>query len=227
MIDINRVSVSLNGTPILRNVSLEVKPEDFVFVIGASGVGKTTLLRMLYFDLLPTEGEVRVREFTSREMTPRKLPLARRHLGVVFQDFKLLGDRNVFENVAVSLYVTNTPKKKIHKRVLDVLDEVGISNKRDKKPGELSVGEQQRVAIARAIVNEPFVLLADEPTGNLDPATAQDIVMLLRKIHNHGTAVVMTTHDYDLLKLVPGARVITIENGAVASDQTTQEFMKV
>ena len=215
MISLSHVSVTLGGATVLRDISLDVKPGEFVFLKGTSGAGKSTLLRLLYFDLLPTEGEARVREFTSREMTPRRLPMARRHVGVVFQDFKLLPDRNVFENVAVAMYVTGAPKKKIAARTIEALTEAGIGNLQDKKPGELSAGEQQRVAIARAIVNEPFVLLADEPTGNLDPATAKDIVLLLQKINHLGAAVMMTTHDYDLIPLVPHARVVTLDKGAM------------
>ena len=213
MISLTHVSASINGTEVLHDISLDVAPQEFVFVVGPSGAGKSTLLRLLYFDLPPSAGDVRVREFQSRDMTPRRLPLARRHLGVVFQDFKLLDDRNAFENVAVALYVTNTPRKKIHLRVLDVLAEVGLGNKRDKLPSELSVGEQQRLAIARAIANEPYVLLADEPTANLDPQTSKEIVELLLTINRRGTSVVMTTHDYDLLPMVPNARIVRIEHG--------------
>lgn len=216
MIALSHVSAAINGTDVLHDVSLDVAPQEFVFVVGPSGAGKSTLLRLLYFDLAPSDGNVRVREFRAPGMTTKQLPMARRHLGVVFQDFKLLEDRDAFENVAVALYVTNTPRKKIHLRVLDVLAEVGLGGKRDKKPGELSVGEQQRLAIARAIVNEPYVLLADEPTANLDPETSRGIVELLLTINRRGTSVVMTTHDYDLLPLVPGARVMRIEHGRMA-----------
>jgi cell division transport system ATP-binding protein len=215
MLSLSHVSASLNNAPVLHDITLDVAPGEFVFVVGASGAGKSTLLRLVNFDVLPTSGDVRVREFSSSSMTSRRLPLARRHLGVVFQDFRLLDDRDAFENVAVALYVTGTPKKRIHKRVLDALSEVGLAGKRDKKPGELSVGEQQRLAIARAIANEPYVLLADEPTANLDPPTARDIVLLLLEINRLGTSVVMTTHDYDLLPLVPNARVFKIDAGAI------------
>ncbi len=218
MLSLSHVSLSLNGSPVLRDVSLDVAPGEFLFVVGASGAGKTTLLRLLNFDLLPGEGEVRVREFMSSSMTPRRVPHARRHLGVVFQDFRLLDDRDAFENVAVALYVTGTPKKKIHKRVLEVLAEVGLGGKRDKRPGELSIGEQQRLAIARAIANEPYVLLADEPTANLDPPTAREIVQLLMEINRLGTSVIMTTHDYDLIPLVPHAKVIRIDGGTIAPE---------
>ena len=213
MISISHVTASINGTSVLHDISLDVAAQEFVFVVGPSGAGKSTLLRLMYFDLMPSTGDVRMREFYSNTMSSRKLPMARRHLGVVFQDFKLLDDRNAFENVAVALYVTNTSQKKIHSRVLDVLADVGLGGKRDKKPGELSVGEQQRLAIARAIANEPYVLLADEPTANLDPENSRGIVELLMSINRRGTSVVMTTHDYDVLPLVPKARVVRIEGG--------------
>ena len=213
MISLSHVSASINGTEVLHDITLDVAPQEFVFVIGPSGAGKSTLLRLLNFDLLPSAGDVRVREFLSREMTSRRLPMARRHLGVVFQDFRLLEDRNAFENVAVALYVTNTPRKKIRMRVLDVLAEVGLGDKRDKLPSELSVGEQQRLAIARAVANEPYVLLADEPTANLDPQTAKEIVDLLKDINRLGTSVIMATHDYDLLPMVQGATIVKIDKG--------------
>ena len=173
------------------------------YLIGPTGSGKTSLLRLLYMDLQPEEGTVRVGEYQSDRLTSSDIPYLRRSLGVVFQDFQLLPDRNVFENVAFSLYVTGKSGSAVKQRVLQVLSRVGLTHKRKRFPHELSGGEQQRVVIARAIVNEPWVLIADEPTGNLDPAVADEIQKLLISLHKQGMTLLMSTHDYRLVRKFP------------------------
>jgi cell division transport system ATP-binding protein len=175
-------------------------------------MGKSTLLRLLYFDLLPTSGIVKIANYDSASITNRQIPRLRRRLGIVFQDFKLLDDRHIYDNVAFALFVTNARRSEIKKKVLHVLADVGLSHKRYQMPNELSGGEQQRVVIARALVNEPVVLLADEPTGNLDPTSSAEIMDLLTKINMRGTAVLMATHNYELVKKYP-ARVVQLKDG--------------
>jgi cell division transport system ATP-binding protein len=172
----------------------------------------------MYFDLFPSTGVVSVAGYKSSTITKRQVPLLRRRLGIVFQDFKLLEDRNVYDNVAFALFVTNTRRSEIKKRALHSLADVGLSHKRNQMPYELSGGEQQRVVIARALVNEPIVLLADEPTGNLDPTSSAEIMELLMKINMRGTAVLMATHNYDLVKKYP-ARIVQIKEGKLQEVQ--------
>jgi cell division transport system ATP-binding protein len=180
----------------LEDVNLKIEDGEFLFVVGPSGAGKSTLLRMVYMDEFPTKGEVVVGKFTSSTMTSKKIALLRRQVGVIFQDFKLLKDRSIYENVAFVLRVTGrAQEKEMKSKTLDALDKVGLYARRNSLPGELSGGEQQRVAIARGLVNEPFVLLADEPTGNLDADNTAQIVDLLLDINTSGTAVIMATHD--------------------------------
>ncbi len=212
MIELKNVSVSFNGITILEEISLEIKKGEFVFLVGQTGAGKSTLLRLLYLDLFPESGTVTVGEYSSSTIRDSEIPYLRRKIGIVFQDFKLFDDRNVFENVAFALYVTNAKKKEIKDRVLQTLEDVGLTHKATDRPQELSGGEQQRVAIARALVHEPFVILADEPTGNLDPGTAYELLDLLKKINSRGTAVLMATHNYELVKRLP-ARIVQIKNG--------------
>jgi cell division transport system ATP-binding protein len=215
MIKFDNVSVSFDNQPILLNVNLHIKPGEFVSLVGETGVGKTTLLRLIYFDIFPDVGTVSVANYSSENIRKRDIPKLRRKLGVVFQDFKLLEDRNVYDNVAFALQVTGVKKTEIGKRVLRVLADVGLSHKRDSMPDELSGGEQQRVVFARALVNEPIVLLADEPTGNLDPATAMDLLQLMKMINSHGTAVVLATHNYELVRKATG-RIFQIKDGKVS-----------
>jgi cell division transport system ATP-binding protein len=196
----------------VKNVNFEVSQGEFVFLVGPSGAGKSTVLKLIYFDEKPSVGEVQVGQIGSRHYKRKDIAFLRRQLGIVFQDFRLLEDRTVFENIAFVLRVTGMRRQEIKKRVLQVLTEVGISHKRHKMPYELSGGEQQRVAIARAIANEPLVLLADEPTGNLDPDTANETLLLLEKINTRGTAVVMATHNYGLVEKYRH-RVVHIEEG--------------
>jgi cell division transport system ATP-binding protein len=212
MITLKNVEYSFDARKVLDGVDLEISQGEFVFLIGATGVGKSTLLRLIYMDLPPRTGEVQVGDYSSSTIKQRQIPYLRRKIGVVFQDFKLFEDRSVFENVAFALHVTSSKKSTIKKRVLRVLADVGLSHKRNSYPHEISGGEKQRVAIARALVNEPFILLADEPTGNLDPESAIEIMQTLEEINNHGTAVLMATHNYDLIKKLK-ARVVQIKDG--------------
>jgi cell division transport system ATP-binding protein len=214
MITLRNVEYSFNARKVLDGVDLEISQGEFVFLIGATGVGKSTLLRLIYMDLPPHIGEVQVGDYSSSTIKQRQIPYLRRKIGVVFQDFKLFEDRSVFENVAFALHVTSSRKSTIKKRVLRVLADVGLSHKRNSYPHEISGGEKQRVAIARALVNEPFILLADEPTGNLDPESANEILQTLEEINNHGTAVLMATHNHDLIKRMK-ARVLQLKDGKV------------
>jgi len=212
MIELRKVTVSFDGQRVLDSINFSMKQSEFVYLVGQTGTGKSSLMRLMYFDLHPTTGIVRVGSYTSSTITHRDIPIMRRRLGVVFQDFKLLDDRNVYDNVAFALFVTNTRRSEIKKKVLHVLADVGLSHKRNQMPHELSGGEQQRVVIARALVNEPIVLLADEPTGNLDPTSSNEIMDILTKINMRGTAVLMATHNYDIVKKYP-ARVVQLKDG--------------
>lgn len=204
----------------LNDVSLTVANGEFVFLVGPSGAGKSTLLRMLYMEEQPTEGQVVVGRFVSTRMKPKEIPYLRRKVGVIFQDFKLLDDRDVFENVAIAMRISGAKSYEIKRKVTSVINQVGLFHKRKELPYRLSGGEQQRVAIARALVNSPAVLLADEPTGNLDPVVTEEILRLLFQINNAGTAVLMATHDHDLVKNF-GPRVIHLRDGKLQEDTKT------
>ena len=195
MVKFDQVSKRYNNWNILEDITFQIERGEFVFLIGPSGVGKSTILRLIYMEDFPTQGRVRVETFHSDTIHRKEIPMLRRKIGVVFQDFKLLSDRSIFENVAFALRVTGAKKSEIKKRTLQALSSVGLSHRRNAMPFELSGGEQQRVAIARALVNEPFLLLADEPTGNLDGETAADIYELLNSINTRGTAILAATHD--------------------------------
>jgi cell division transport system ATP-binding protein len=212
MINLSNVTVQYNGNNVLDDVSIQVKPGDFVFLVGQTGCGKSTLLRLMYMDILPSKGLVTVGAYSSNNIEQREKPHLRRTLGIIFQDFRLLDDRNVYDNVAFTLHVTGAKSKEIKKRVLRALAAVGLPHQRNKMPHELSGGEQQRVVVARAIVNNPSFLLADEPTGNLDPGTSHEILELLKNINTGGTAVVMATHNYDLVRRT-NERIVQIKNG--------------
>jgi cell division transport system ATP-binding protein len=212
MVTFTKVCAEFNNQLVLDQITFSMAAGEFTYLVGQTGVGKTTLLRLLYFDLKPTSGIVEVAGFRSDSVKPSKIPYIRRRIGIVFQDYQLLEDRNIFENVALALYVSNASHMEVKKRVLYALAEVGLSHKRNQKVTELSGGEMQRVTIARAIVNSPAILLADEPTGNLDPSTSQEILELLQKINMRGTAILMATHNYDLVKKYP-ERVLQLKEG--------------
>lgn len=214
MIELRNVTVAFDGQIVLDKVDFSMKSGEFVYLVGQTGAGKSSLLRLLYMDLKPEAGKVKVAGFDSATIKSREIPYLRRRLGIVFQDFKLLEDRGVYENVAFALYATNTKRTETKKRVLLALADVGLSHKRLQMPHELSGGEQQRVVIARAIVNSPPLLLADEPTGNLDPASSNEIMELLQKINMRGTAILMATHNYELVKKFP-ARIIQLKEGKI------------
>jgi cell division transport system ATP-binding protein len=197
---------------VLENLHLKIKQGDMVYLVGPTGSGKTTLLRMLYMDVPPEAGFARIGDYKTDNLTENEIPYLRRSVGVIFQDYQLLPDRDVFENVAFALYVTGKSGSAVKSRVVQVLSRVGLSHKQKRYPHELSGGEQQRVAIARAIANEPWILLADEPTGNLDPAVADEILKLILSLHRQGMTVMMATHDYRLVKKFP-ARTLAFLNG--------------
>ena len=205
------------GIPALSNVSLKIKKGEVVFVVGDSGSGKSTFIKLLLREIVPTEGNLYVLNYNLNKIKHRKIPKFRRNLGVVFQDFRLLKDRNVYENVAFAQRIIQVPGKQIRKNVPKVLATVGLAGKYKAKPGKLAGGEQQRVAIARALVNRPSVLLADEPTGNLDPNNSMEIMRLLEDINNAGTTVIMVTHNKEIVNAMK-KRVITLRKGVIVSD---------
>ena len=219
MIELKEVTKEYSkGIPALNGISLKIEPGEFVFVVGDSGSGKSTLIRLLMKELEPTSGEIRVMGKSLGALSHRQIPFYRRRIGVVFQDFRLLKDRNVYENVAFALRVTETPSRVIKKKVPAALSLVGLAQKYKSFPKELSGGEQQRVAIARAVVNEPSILLADEPTGNLDPANSWEIMKLLQEANERGTTVVVVTHNHEIVKAMK-KRVITMNKGNIVSDE--------
>ena len=207
-----------NGTPALKDISLDIEKGEFVFLVGASGSGKTTFLRLLLREEHPDKGRILEAGRDIGDLPKWRVPYLRRNIGCVFQDFRLLPNKSVFENVAFALEVIGRPRHVVANQVPQVLDLVGLANKRDNLPGELSGGEQQRVAVARAFVNRPLILLADEPTGNLDPQTSQGIMQLLDRINRTGTTVVVATHDEVLVDKMR-RRVIELSNGNMVRDQ--------
>ncbi|NLD88544.1 MAG: cell division ATP-binding protein FtsE [Clostridiales bacterium] len=207
------------GTRALRGVDLTIEDGEFVFLVGPSGSGKSTIVKLLTGELRPTSGKVLVNEFHTSKMKQSEVPYLRRTLGVVFQDFRLIERKTVYENVAFAMRIIGASPKVIKKRVSYVLDLVGILHKARRKPNELSGGEQQRVAIARALVNNPSVIIADEPTGNLDPDRSLEIMMLLEKIHSLGTTVLVVTHERELVDQFD-KRVVAIDGGLIVSDKT-------
>lgn len=212
MLTISELDFAFDNQTIFQNLNLSVGPGEFVYLIGQSGIGKSTLFQLILMNLLPDGGYVAFEEFSSDNIKPKKLPFLRRKIGVVFQDFKLLDDRTVYDNLLFVMRVTKNGNRNYKKKILEVLTEVGLSHKAKKFPSELSGGEKQRVAIARAIINEPKLLLADEPTGNLDPDTTKEIMEIIKKINKRGTAVIFATHDYDLVKNYPGDKIYKVEN---------------
>lgn len=215
IIELSKVSVFQQKNLVLTDVNMTIEKASFVYLIGKTGSGKSSLLRALYADIKPSEGQAVIAGYNLLKIKEKEIPYLRRKLGIVFQDFQLLTDRSVNENLLFVLKATGwKEKKEMMARVQNVLDKVGIGTKGFKMPHELSGGEQQRVAIARALLNNPDVILADEPTGNLDPETSEGIMNLLFEISKNGTAVVMATHDYSLFNKFP-ARTIKCENGKI------------
>ncbi|HSQ29939.1 MAG TPA: cell division ATP-binding protein FtsE [Gemmatimonadaceae bacterium] len=205
------------GSAALRDLSFRVAKGEFAFLTGPSGAGKSTILKLLYMDERPNKGDVRISGYSSTDIKQRDIAKLRRRLGIVFQDFQLLDDRTAEQNVAFALEVTNAPRATIGDKVARVLTKVGLASKSTAFPRELSGGEQQRVALARALVNDPFVLIADEPTGNLDERATRGIFQLLREINASGTAVIMATHDLDLVRSSE-YRCIELNHGEIVFD---------
>ena len=223
MIRLENVSKTYQqGVPAVDNVNLHIEQGEFVFIMGSSGSGKSTLIKMLLKELEPTSGEITINGQKLSKIPRKKVPNFRRNIGVVFQNFRLLPDRNVYENVAFALKVVEAPNKEIKKKVPRVLSMVGLAAKYKSLPRQLSGGEQQRVAIARALVGEPRILLADEPTGNLDSANAWEIMHLLEEINERGTTVVVVTHNSEIVDKM-NKRVITIKKGVVVEDRKAGE----
>jgi cell division transport system ATP-binding protein len=228
MILLDRVTKSYSkseeGTALDR-ISLHVDPKEFVIVIGQSGAGKTTLLKLLTREERPTSGKIIVGGIDYDKLKDRDIPLLRRKIGVVFQDFKLLPNKTVYENVAFALEIVGVSNREIRHTVPKVLDIVNLKGKEDSMPRQLSGGERQRVAIARAIVRQPRILVADEPTGNLDPKHAWDVIKVLEKINRFGTTVLLTTHNQDIVNKLR-RRVVTIRNGKISSDRANAGYNK-
>ena len=218
MTDVSKVYPG--GSVALQNVDIHIEPGEFVFVVGPSGAGKSTFIKMLFREVLPSTGSIFVNGVDILSLTPNEIPYMRRQLGIIFQDYRLLPDRTVYENVAFAMEVIETPRRKIKRRVLNVLDLVGLRHRCNAYPNELSGGEQQRIAIARAIVNDPVFVIADEPTGNLDPETSWDIMEIFKEINAEGTTIVMATHDKEIVDAM-GKRVIAIEDGKIVRDEAS------
>lgn len=225
MILLDRVSKAYNrkGSAALQRISLHISAKEFVIIVGASGAGKSTLLKLLTREEKPTGGKIIVGGIDYESLKDRDIPKLRRRIGVVFQDFKLLPNKTVYENVAFALEIIGVSSKEIRNTIPKVLDIVGLKNKADSMPMELSGGERQRVAIARAIVRQPKILIADEPTGNLDPKHAWDVIRVLEKINKYGTTVILTTHNQEIVNKLK-RRVVTIADGKVASDHANGEY---
>lgn len=206
-----------NGTKAIDDVSFSVKKGEFAFIVGASGAGKSTLLKLLLREEMPSSGSITVNGYSLSDLRPKDIPELRRSMGVVFQDFRLIDSMTVYENVEFALRVTNVPSKNIRRRVPYVLQLVGLADKARSYPYQLSGGQQQRVALARALVNNPALIIADEPTGNIDPQMSYEIVELLNEINRCGTTILMVTHEHRLVREF-GKRVITIRKGKLDSD---------
>jgi len=200
MIEFQNVSYAYNKGYGVNNLNMSIEEGEFTFLIGPTGSGKTTLMRLIYFDLLPDTGLVKINGYLSNKLSDRSISKARKSIGMVFQDYKLLGDRNLFENVALPLHVLGFKGRDIPGRVEEALELVGLDGKEQHFPDELSGGEQQRACLARAIIKEPEIILADEPTGNLDPVASFELVRLLETIHETGTTILMASHNYNLIK---------------------------
>jgi len=223
MLSFNNVEFNYKNQPVFTDLSFSIDESEFVFLIGKSGSGKTTLLEMIYMNILPQGGYVQFDTFSSDTIRPNSLPELRRNIGIIFQDFKLLEDRTVYENLAFVLEITGVKGKNLKRKVFQVLSEVGLAHKQKNKINQLSGGEQQRIAIARAIINEPKLIIADEPTGNLDPETSNEILEILSKISSRGTSVLFATHNYELVKKNKG-RVIRLKDGKAELVEDSQSL---
>lgn len=225
MIKLDHVSKAYStGAPALNDVSIHIEKGEFVFIVGDSGSGKSTLIKLLLRELIPTSGTIEVNGVNVGKLRHRKIPKFRRNIGVVFQDFRLLKDRNVYENVAFAQRVVQVPNKEIKKNVPSILSIVGLAGKYKAKPKQLSGGEQQRVALARALVNNPPILLADEPTGNLDPKNSWEIMKLLEEINEKGTTVLVVTHNREIVNEMK-KRVVTMNKGVIVSDEKEGSYI--
>ena len=226
MIEFKNVSKTYdNGTEALKDVNIKINDGEFVFVVGSSGAGKSTFLKIMMREQVPNSGSVIINGYHLNNLKKKEIPLFRRTLGIVFQDFRLLPDKTVYENVAFAMYIVRATPKHIRRQVPMVLSLVGLSGKAKVYPNELSGGEQQRVALARALVNNPAMIIADEPTGNLDPETAWDIMNLLNEINLRGTTVVIATHAKDIVDQMK-KRVIEIEKGVIVRDDRKGGYSK-
>lgn len=223
MIEFINVSKNYGDIVGLSNANIKIDKGDFVFLVGPSGAGKTTFVKLILREIKVDSGKILINDMDITKLSRREIPILRQKIGMVFQDFRLLDKKTVYENVAFALEVTHAKKKQIKKRVPEVLELVGINDKMKRYPKELSAGEQQRVGIARAIINNPRVLICDEPTGNLDPKTAMDIMNLLEKINLRGTTIIMVTHAKDIVDHF-NKRVVTIEDGTIRRDDSKGEY---
>ena len=214
MIQLDNVSYSYDKGGGVSNVNLSLNDSEYAFIIGPTGSGKTTLLRLIYMELFPQVGKVVVDKYNSKNIKPRKIPYLRRKIGMIFQDYHLLNDRNLFDNIALALHVIGYSKDEIVERVTESIEEVGLEGKADRYPQELSGGEQQRACVARALVKDPDIVLADEPTGNLDPVTSFELIKLLEEVNQEGKTILMASHNYNLIK-GRGHRIVEIQNGSV------------
>ncbi|WP_284141087.1 cell division ATP-binding protein FtsE [Virgibacillus sp. LDC-1] len=212
-----------NGVTALNGISINIDQGEFAYIVGPSGAGKSTFIKLMYREVKPTSGSIIINDTDMSDLSERKVPQLRRNIGVVFQDFKLLPKLSVYENIAFALEVIEETPRNIRKRVMEVLDLVGLKNKARFLPDELSGGEQQRVSIARAIVNHPKIVIADEPTGNLDPETSREIMRVFDEINSRGTTIIMATHSKEIVNTIK-KRVIAIENGLIVRDEDRGEY---
>ncbi len=217
MIQMENVTYSYEKGYGIKNVNFTIDDSEFTFLIGPTGSGKTTIMKLIYMALIPQSGVVTTGKFRSDNIKKRKIPFLRRKIGMIFQDYHLLRDRSLFENIALPLYVIGTRHNDIPERVEEVIDQVGLTGKEDHSPDELSGGEQQRACIARALVKEPEIILADEPTGNLDPITSFELLKLLESVNHDGTAVLMASHNYNLIK-GRGHRIMEVQQGILRNN---------
>lgn len=220
----NVVKTYSKGTPAINGISLHINKGEFVFIVGDSGSGKSTLIKLLLKELEPTTGTIRINDKPLDKIKRRQIPKFRRQIGVVFQDFRLLKDRNIYENIAFAQRVIQTPSRTIRRQVPAILSMVGLAEKYKSFPKELSGGEQQRAALARALVNQPSILLADEPTGNLDPKNSWEIMKLLEEVNGTGTTVLVVTHNREIVNAMQ-KRVITMKKGVIVSDQEKGRYL--